>query len=1389
MSDNNDLDIIDIVDVDGEVISSSTSIGNNEDIIDIDLDFDLSQSSITKEELNEAARLNELYSMQTLDKEFDIPEMSVDNDEISSKFKTLIYLNRKTSAALQKEIKTFKRDVLESYELAVKSSVAEHEVVYRSIVHPNSSSTSDLDIAIGNAVYQSRIHNLSMDNIVDNLSIRLSFNKMNSQLVTRSLLSAELQMYLKGYKYHMEILVPIILDKLAGSWYEHLLDQYDTILGLITPTLLKSHDSDEIEKLCKVEAVASYNAANSSKKIDNYIMNVLSGGINLFRSAVTQDTLKEKLDNISDENLIIDFLRSQKISDMNSGHIQTTYPNLDELRSLDGTRKEFDTFFRDYGFNEEERIRFGEIITTSIDEAVKQDGKSILTYRYHDDSLKTSAGKGTIYNDFSIPVLFQNWKSFYATPFSDREVLTMFLQFYVALCRNDNIQCSLDLSNPLNSLLSSKIDVKEYSDILTFVNKAIYSRTYPITSVAEYVFYIQHKHEQLGIPAPLYNTKEDSIFYGADYLSYKMEYTDTLYTDIGNRSFTLVCDECSKVIDQDSNENTGSIPVSDYMTVIRMDPNNSTNGSDFNLDESIRTNIMNMSVNSDQFNDLGLIQSETSDLICQELYICPNCGKVFSFSEKIYRALDICAQKFISERTNSSSLVFVQRCTLSRQCVEEFEPEFFRWFDESGISLEDGLPLDLPKIEEKEYVQGTEDTDTYSDFDLMADEFIANLSKNKKQYEYESSVQELETLQSLSKPKQEMVVDVNEIMTTVENIVKGSTQNSEDTDDLTRIKIDKVNLDKKYYDNFIWYFLSNYLIDNMDSTKLLKLRISELFGKKVISEVLTKYSEMKNILKELGKNQFKLISDLNNSGVFKSVDLAGDSMEYSLDIPSISDDTTYKLGCKYINMGKRVLMNSDNEEEFMSNLGLCSIDGKPLNDEVKEVLLVEYKGEKAFDYSNEKLQSKLETSISEQSNSKEELINKFETLRNEISELILGVDLSSPSISNEGYLDFNLDEFCIILGSIRLESELQDVDYSEYFSEIDRVGGKFMSRLDEQSDYLDDGGLSYLYYLLSTVDYDVKYTEIRKTKIFRNIYQNLGIICREWIYPSNEKINATSKITEQFKEYCKVEVDNKLSCIFHKELMCEAHNTGVKVILDTLKDNFRDFGFRVLEKYSLDLYNPRLANSIIGKGISKLQIKLRDCSSETEFQNCLKSYPTLGKVFPRLTIGPLSGEVKKYYSKYAENCKFRVVDENGVLVNTPELVDKVRIDILAMFLLMDIEFCTRKYSDYEQDIFKLFNQIFSLPSSFINEGLEDSIKELDYSNLDLSYDTLKEHLSKLCSEQVVYDCVVSGNEINYSLEKNQIDELTMLSKLCLDSSPIPYHAAKGLISSTLVSIR
>lgn len=1374
MSENYDIEKVteevDIVDIDLE--------GN---VVDVDLDFDLTTDVIDPDDLAQAALLNQEYRNQ--DNSFNYEyDSEINTDENKSKFKTLIYLNRKISISLQRELKTLKRDIIEAYELTVKSSVIEYEDVFENLVKSNSGDTSEFNTVVGNTIYQYQVHNLSVDNIVDNLSIRLAFSRMNGHLFTGSQTSASLRTFLQGYKHHMEILVPIVIDKLNDSWYQHLLNQYDLTLGLLTPTLFKSYSIDEIHDLILKEAESSFNASNSSKKIDNEILAILSEGFEKFRGNITGPVLQSIFDVESNETLILNFLDSLQTSDKTSGHIKIQYPALSELCCVEKDQiKDFSKFYDDHDFNEQDKLYFTQCITLCIASAMQEGGKKILSYRYNDDSVKVSAGKGTVYNDLSIPALFQNWLMIYHRPFSDREIVNGFLKSYLTLCENSGIMCSLDKDNPLQSLLSNKVNVQEYSDIVNYLNKAIYSRVYPIASVAEYIQYVKSQHSKLEIPEPLFNTNSDDIFFGSDYLSSKLDFIDTLSTDVQNDSFTVSCSCGSTTYDSSTNDMVGTIYVPDYLTVIRMDPNNSINDYEFNLEDAIQANSDFAQVSSNKFEDLGLLYTINSDLVSQELVVCENCGKVHLFPEKIYRALDICAQKFISDRVNSEKLKFVQRCTLSRECVEEFESEFYSCFDSLGNVPLDNLPLDLPKVEEKEREVLEEKKEDFSAFDKMALDFISVLSKNKEQYKYESDLRELMIMESYS--KQESVIDSQSILESFEEIQETVLEDKKDDSTVSSLSWKKSGLDKKYYNNFIWYFLSNNLIENMDAEKLVKLRISEIFGRENIIHILNTYNEMKKTLTEVGRYQFELISDLNNSELFPAIDIIGNPVDSNLEMCSVSDDAQHKLRCKYINMGKRALLNSDNRDEFVSNINLCSIDNQPLSDAIKKVLLDEYDGDKSFDYSNERLLKSLSKSMVTGKVSRRELNDRLISLREEISDIVESVDYSTDKVYKDNYIDFNLTDFCIILGSVESKKTLTEFDYSECLEKIDSFREKFIARLDEKFNGMDEGAINYFNYLLAILDYDCTYEKVKNTEVLDNLFSNYCLLCREYIEPTNDTFDLSSKLSSQFNKYCIAEIDNNLSAKYHKRILSETYALGATKIIDSMEEDFKAFAFRILETYGVNLYNPRLVNSTIGKGINKILKALQTAKSEDEIDKVMKSYPSMSTIFPRIGRTPASNSIKNHYSNNPNKYKFKVVDSNGSVINNNFLLDKVRTSILCMFMLMDTEYCTQKDSVYERDIFKLFNLIFSLPSSFLNEGIRENFKDLNLREVDNSYDLLHESITDLCENQNILDCVLLDRNIDYSLEKGQLDELIMLSKLCLDTTSISYKAARGLITS------
>ena len=1374
MSENYDVEKVtgeaDIVDVDLE--------GN---VVDVDLDFDLTTDVIDPDDLAQAALLNQEYRNQ--DNSFYYGyDSEVDTNENKSKFKTLIYLNRKISISLQRELKTLKRDIIEAYELMVKSSVIEYEDVFEHLVKSNSGDNSEFNTVVGNTIYQYQVHNLSVDNIVDNLSIRLAFSRMNGHLFTGSQTSASLRTFLLGYKHHMEILVPIVIDKLNDSWYQHLLTQYDLTLGLLTPTLFKSYDIEEIHDLILKEAESSFNASNNSKKIDNEILAILSEGFEKFRGNITGSVLQSIFDVESNETLILNFLDSLQTSDKTSGHIKIQYPALSELCCVEKDQiKDFSKFYADHDFNEKDKLYFTQCITLCIASAMQEGGKKILSYRYNDDSVKVSAGKGTVYNDLSIPALFQNWLMIYHRPFSDREIVNAFLKSYLTLCEHSGIMCSLDKDNPLQSLLSNKVNVQEYSDIVNYLNKAIYSRVYPIASVAEYIQYVKNQHSKLGIPEPLFNTNVDDIFFGVDYLSAKLDFIETLSTDVQNDTFTVSCSCGSTTYDSSTNNMVGTIYVPDYLTVIRMDPNNSVNDYEFNLEDAIQSNSEFAQVSSSKFEDLGLLYTINSDLVSQELVVCENCGKVHLFPEKIYRALDICAQKFISDRVNSEKLKFVQRCTLSRECVEAFESEFYSCFDSLGNIPLDNLPLDLPKVEEKEREVLEEQKEDFSTFDKMALDFISVLSKNKEQYKYESDLRELMIMESYS--KQESAIDSQFILESFEEIQETVLEDKKDDSTVSSLSWKKSGLDKKYYNNFIWYFLSNNLIESMDAEKLVKLRISEIFGRENIIHILNTYNEMKKILTEIGKYQFELISDLNNSELFPAIDIIGNLVDSNLEMCSISDDAQHKLRCKYINMGKRALLNSDTRDEFVSNINLCSIDNQPLSDAIKKVLLEEYDGNNSFDYSNEGLLKSLSESMVSEKVSRRELNDRLVSLREEILDIVESADYSTEKVYNDNYIDFNLTDFCIILGSVESKKTLTEFDYSKCLEKIDSFGEKFIARLDEKFNGMDEGAINYFNYLLAILDYDCTYEQVKSTEVLDNLFSNYCLLCREYIEPTNATFDLSSNLSSQFGKYCIAEIDNNISAKYYNKILSETYALGATKIIDSMEEDFRAFAFRILETYGVNLYNPRLVNSTIGKGINKILKALQMAKSEDEVDKVMKSYPSMSTIFPRVGRTPASNSIKNSYSSHPNQYRFKVVDSNGVVVNNELLLDKVRTSILCMFMLMDTDYCTQKDAAYERDIFKLFNLIFSLPSSFLNEGIRDNFRDLNLREVDSSYDLIHESITALCENQNILDCVLLDRSIDYSLEKGQLDELVILSKLCLDTTSISYKAARGLITS------
>ena len=1376
---------------DGEVIK-----GNLADDLD-DLDIDIAFEEVTVGGLAYAQTMNNSNSKR-IEREnvLSISRPNIDFSSISSrvnKFNSLVYLSRKKSTSIEKEMSALRNEVVEAYKEALKSSPmvkdATNERIYQDIT---TNVNGIFKIIIGNTIYQYRVKHSSVDNICDSLCWRLAFRSSGAdEREIRYISKTYFIDRYNSYKFHVTILVPLIIDKLVGSWCAKELDEYNDILALLVGTLFNTNTVESLQEYYQKDAKTAFDFNSNSETLDKEYRDVVIGAIEEL------EEIYNKSEFGNSESLFVEIIRTASVENDTLNHRISVNPS---LIGLLGSANLVDIFG-----SSEITTKFSEILKRKIAEYAKllsdkYNAKSlnsisgispeeILNRPYLSSLIRSNIMEGSkLSKDLVIPELFNRWRTIYENPFNDNEHVTYFLRLYKLFddarftgnVGNLDELSAMDDEYFKNWFLES-LSQSEFNKVFNYLTSVLYSKS-PTVVILEYSQFLDEIKYNLGIDSLLENekyfnaisssmpegTKMPNMYKAVDYLDKCVEFIGDIKLNSSTNRYCIDC-SCSGIVEvTDKGVSKSDLEVNDLLTTIRINNSKSGNAVPFDLPSSVEVCLNNLS-KSGSYNEVGnTFDLSDSVFFVNQSFIKCKCGKIHLFTQGMYMALDLCAHKFMSERKNVKPSNFIQRCHLSYGYLMDSANELYNYFEATGRSYDDSL-LKLPDIvEESDISEDTEDND-YSEFDRLADEFISMLSIDKDKYMYES---ELELAKEMNTE-----FSNGSAITNIEDLMN---KNSEVTNKLS--SVDELN--NKYYNNFIWYLLKNNLKVDLDKEDILKHKISEIYGKDKIERVMILYSKMKELLLSIGEYQYNIIRNLDESNLFDALDLGFEPVTLDNKLPELGDTLKTKLIYKYINLARKASLNSSDENEFLSNLENIRIDGEQLS-KCSDVLLEEFRGEKNFSFDNQSLTSGLNKLLFNDTVSIHELNNSYEQYLTEIVQLIKSEDIyRAENFYDCSFLDFELNDFLVILGSVFMGTpDSQGTKAEEFVNVISKYEDVIMDRLTNKFENVSEEAIMYFNYLTSFMDYNFEFEELKGSDIFNNLIRNLCLIRRGFVEWDNSPLDSFDK----FRSSCVVNIEHNACCCFLKEVTEMCFSNAVNIILDSIEGNFREFAFRVIKVVPVDLYSSSLLNSAVGKGINDITKKLGVGLSEEDYKKALSASFGHPKLYPKLKdCSRIFNSIGNSFSE--NNYEFMVVDDKGNILGgkaeEDELVHKVSLIIYELFMLMDMKFCNKSNASYTDNIFKAFGMVFNLPEHLLSKGLRDEFQTTNLK-IKIDYDFIKNNLDVLCNSPLVIDCCEGKGKISYHIENNQLFELYNCGRLAVDTSVVSYFAINGIIDSTI----
>lgn len=1350
------------------------------------LNFEELKEAVKKEQDTPPALLS--VSQHKFNREFN----SINMADRQSKYSTLMYLLKKKTDILSNELKYLEKEIVDEYSSAYRSSAQKYEHIKNNLC---AESPADLNICINNTIYFYSVNNCSIKEIIENLSWRLTLLKL-SGMGTPTVSSDQLRQRIEEYKYHMSILVPIIIRQYTHSFYASELEESNYLYTLLTPQIF-----------------------SDIKEGDKYVVNDTNG-------FDTNEGLVEILEKESSNfynsyyaGIIVTRKVTQKIIEWGKEHgvAWKEYAIVDELLSKIGhipmdklIEYEWDTLDFMGNFDDALRGNFKESIKGYLSEI-----KAMVPpgFKWNCGKIGT-ANSGIQYFD---PNITYSWSSLYSNPFLDTKLIQVYSSVFLSKAEElYGEKIDYDPTRILEDLLNNKFkDVT--GQIVDFLIQLVYRKLSIKTSNlviagAEFHNFIENNRIKLGIKDKVVKDGEtvtnffDKLAY-LDDIEYLPELASVSVTDnntVGDTNSQVLTFNCNCGIIDAKAEIGSNIDVENFLTSIRLralkkdyTPKEIEIAKEVsgNVEElRITNNFIEKKIDARRKISEYRVSASSGIGVLQNMCRCPNCGKLYMFTEGTYRMLDLCYIYAVKDMTFSAAN-FVEKLVLSKNTIDDCVDEINQYIyeiqngdnenvdssnkDEINAFNKACESLVLPAVKELDIRKET--GKEYTEFDELARKYIDTLKSFKEEYVYDMISKAYD--EDLNNKFEDVPqFDFSNPLGEFDEIENSSTPNvSENSDE--GFTDAKEAIDKRYCNNIIWYLLRENTGGAMNEERALKHFLLKTIGKVRISKILEIMDKVEKKLSILNELQFKEIQLNAKEGIFPELE--------NIQFPELNNSLADMKIKKYLNLAKRVKVNSKTVEEFEENLPNCKVDKEDMPKALQEVLISYYEEGKEIEYDDPELVrvgnkainsgvdiADLRVEIDDLIGELAEVTADLEVQNDdvEVSEFKFEYD-SKIKVESSDY-EFDVEKILLFFGCKRWEEKSKyNINFNKILSENEEQINDAVKLINNSIVELDE--MEYVYACsifrrfireICAVDTDLD------NLIFADFYDSYGFLVRYEPEVNGEldMAKAASIIKKEYIMYL-------ISYNFEK-LTLNAKSVGLDYLAKQLEDNIEEFTFDVLHQYPLVLESVNLFNSAIGSALYKFKDYWYDESID---EDILKKFSNFTAIVPRLrgqTASSGINQVKKLI-KDDSSGKYEIPIKpngcNGVIRN--ELKDKSIPYIVYLFtVFMDSGAKIRKnlYPVLGSNVFDLFEVITNLPRSLVEKGFKDTytLREEDGN---LKYDYIANNLKYIASTDAIYEAVSRKNN-SIILESESLQEKTVINLLCLDSNKISTDLDKGI---------
>ena len=1392
-----DAEVIDGEVVDGEVVDAEVIDGEviddyfDEDIIVSgnfsqnfkDRKINTKLEGLNFEELKEEVKKEQDVNPALLsvnEHKFNREFNSLNMADRQSKYSTLMYLLKKKTDILSNELKHLEKEITDEYSSSYRSSAQKYEHIKDKLCANNS---TELHICINNTIYFYSVNNCSIKEIIENLSWRLSLLKLSGMEVS-TVGSDQLRLRIEEYKYHLSILVPIIIRQYTHSFYASELEELNYLYTLLTPQIfsdIKEGDEDVVndtngfdtdEGLVRILTKESSNFYNSyyagtivTRKVTKKIIEWGKEQGVEWKINVILDEILSKIGQISIDSLIV-----------------YDWDKLNFIENFDSDLKqEFKETISKYLIEIKDTVPAG--------------------FRWNCGKIGTS-DSGIKYFDANI---VYSWSSLYSNPFFDTKLIQIYSSAF--LSKAEELYGKKIDFNPntiLEDLLNNRFDDDVTGQIVDFLIQLVYKKFSIKTSNlviagAEFHNFIDTNRIKLGIKDKVLKNGEkvtnffdklvylDDIEYLPELASVSVTDSDVV-SDTNSQILTFNCD-CGVI---DSQTEIGSnMDVENFLTSIRLralkkdyTPNNINIKSevDRNIKELMITNkfIEKRSDARRKINEYGVSASSGIGVL-QNICRCPNCGKIYMFTEGTYRMLDLCYMYSVRDMTFSAAN-FVEKLVLSKNtidsCVDDINQIIYdikyREYEDLDVDDKDTVnafnksfeSLVLPAVKELDIKKET--GEVYTEFDELARSYIDTLKSFKEEYVYDVISKAYDENLNNKFYEDTQLLDFSNPLKEFNEIELNTPKEDSGDSNLSFTGTKKV-IDKRYCNNIIWYLLKENTGGALNEEKALKHFLLKTIGKQKISEIIELMDEVEKKLSSLNELQFKEIQINAKAGVFPELD--------NIQFPELTNSLGDMKIKKYLNLAKRVKLNSKTVKEFEDNLLNCKVDNEIMPKALREVLTSYYKEGKEIEYTDHEL-VKVGNKVINSGVDIADLRVTIDNLISDLEELECEFKYNTKTNIVSSDYEFDVEKILLFFGCKEWESKSEsNINFDEVLNEnkeqIDdavKVINNSIVKLNEMEYVYSCSVFRRFIKEICMVDTDLD------NSIFTDFYAGYGFLYRYQPVVGEELDMDTAKsiIEDEYIMYL-------MSYNFEK-LTLHAKSNGLDYLVKLLEDNIEEFTFDILHQYPLVLESVSLYNSAIGSSL----YKFRDYwYYESIDEDTLKKFANFTSIVPRLKGYTAESGINTVRSriKSDKTGKYDIPIKpkgcNSVLYN--ELKDKSIPYIVYLFtVFMDSGEVIRKklYSVIGSNVFDLFEVITNLPRNLVEKGFKDNyiLREEDGY---LKYDYVANNLKYIASTDAIYEAVSRKNN-SIILESESLQEKTVINLLCLDSNKISTDLDKGI---------